>query len=254
MLDPAELADTAAEFGVDDDQVRRDHLISHILHALSTTTVADRLMFFGGTALARTFLTGGRLSEDIDLSGHHRARLASVLERELPRALRREFPGTQWVTSLVGQPDTAPAVLRTREGLQVRVQLLSAEQRFSWPTETRAIDQRYSDVPASALRVPTLPAFVAMKTIAWADRHAERDLYDLNALAQIDAITPQAADLVKAATGVRVAPHMFDRPPNTQRWTEQLAHQTRRLPDSTECLNRVRTAYARTLKWNDLQN
>jgi hypothetical protein len=35
MLDQNELADVAASFGVDEPQVRRDHLISHILATLS---------------------------------------------------------------------------------------------------------------------------------------------------------------------------------------------------------------------------
>lgn len=52
MLDPAEEAAIAEQFGVAPAQVRRDHLISHLLAALSLDT-ADRVIFFGGTALAR---------------------------------------------------------------------------------------------------------------------------------------------------------------------------------------------------------
>jgi hypothetical protein len=51
---------------VDEAQVRRDHVISHCLAAL-TTIDDDRLTFFGGTALSRTRLPDLRLSEDIDL-------------------------------------------------------------------------------------------------------------------------------------------------------------------------------------------
>ncbi|RFS81428.1 nucleotidyl transferase AbiEii/AbiGii toxin family protein [Actinomadura spongiicola] len=250
MLDPDELADVAAEFGVDDDQVRRDHLISHILHALANIQ-ADQLLFFGGTALARTHVLNGRLSEDIDLSCPNRAATAAIVQRELPRALRREFPAADWAVQPVGLRDIEPALLQTRDGLQVRIQLLSAEHMFNWPAETRPIDVRYTDVPAITLRVPTLPAFVAMKTIAWADRRAERDLYDLDALARQGAINKQAADLAAAATGVRVAPHMFDHPPGDQRWREQLAHQTRQLPDPAECLARVRRAYSCVTQWFD---
>jgi hypothetical protein len=36
MLTADDLATTAARFGVADDQVRRDHLISHLLAALGT--------------------------------------------------------------------------------------------------------------------------------------------------------------------------------------------------------------------------
>lgn len=56
-------------FGVDEAQVRRDHVISHCLAALSRID-DDRLIFFGGTALSRTRLPDLRLSEDIDLIAH----------------------------------------------------------------------------------------------------------------------------------------------------------------------------------------
>lgn len=55
MLDPDEERSVASAFGVAASQVRRDHLISHVLAVLSER-FADRLLFFGGTAL----------SEDID--------------------------------------------------------------------------------------------------------------------------------------------------------------------------------------------
>lgn len=66
ILSAADLNATRAPFGVSAHQVRRDHVISHALAALSRIE-SDRLLFFGGTALARTYLPDLRLSEDIDL-------------------------------------------------------------------------------------------------------------------------------------------------------------------------------------------
>jgi predicted nucleotidyltransferase component of viral defense system len=58
-----------AAFGVARLQVERDHLISHCLIAIANVTrdLDHPPVFFGGTALARTWLPDGRLSEDIDL-------------------------------------------------------------------------------------------------------------------------------------------------------------------------------------------
>jgi predicted nucleotidyltransferase component of viral defense system len=56
----------AIQFGVAPEQVERDYLISHLLAAVSRG-FGNRLHFIGGTALARTHLVSGRLSEDIDL-------------------------------------------------------------------------------------------------------------------------------------------------------------------------------------------
>ena len=65
MLDFREAEGVQSLFGATAAQVRRDHAISHVLAALADMR-AD-LVFFGRTALSRTFLCQGRLSEDIDL-------------------------------------------------------------------------------------------------------------------------------------------------------------------------------------------
>jgi predicted nucleotidyltransferase component of viral defense system len=85
VLDPDELHDVASTFGVDEQQVLRDHLISHLLAAISAEA-ADELIFFGGTALARSVVPDGRLSEDIDL-------IASGSRQEIAKHLTPRSPG-----------------------------------------------------------------------------------------------------------------------------------------------------------------
>lgn len=115
----------AEQFGVARAQVRRDHLISHLLAALSEH-LAEQVLFFGGTALSRTFIPEGRLSEDIDLMalGGRRA-TAETLERSLVRAVRREYPGLAWHPPLTTVRDVEPAVLVAPDGTTVRIQLLN---------------------------------------------------------------------------------------------------------------------------------
>ena len=50
MLNPTEAQTLAERFGVSPGQIARDHLISHLLAALSAHA-ADQVIFFGGTAL-----------------------------------------------------------------------------------------------------------------------------------------------------------------------------------------------------------
>src|SRR5437762_3487194 len=110
MLEQAEMERVAAQFGVSEAQVRRDHMISHILMGLAALDLP--ITFFGGTALARTHLTdperGARLSEDIDLYCTDRRAIASTLDDRLPRLLRREFPGTTWDPPLSAVRDVEP--------------------------------------------------------------------------------------------------------------------------------------------------
>lgn len=61
---------------------------------------------------------------------------------------------------------------------------------------------RYSDLPESAeLTVPTASGFAAMKLLAWLDRAAPRDIYDLAALAEADMIDREALQAVHAIIG-----------------------------------------------------
>lgn len=255
MIDPVELANVAAAFGVADAQVRHDHLISHVLSAIAG--LGQPLTFFGGTALARTHIgnpaSGARLSEDIDLYSPDRRRVAAVLDDRLPSLLRREFPRTTWDPPLSAVRAVDPAELVTREGIRVRIQLLDSggghRDLARWPTEVRAIDLRYRDLPDRAtLQVPTLAAFAAMKTIAWADRHTARDLYDLARIAGIGGLTQDVAIQVRQATGWSVLPGLFSSLPPLD-WSAQLGHQLATLPTAEQCLVDVRRAFATALDW-----
>ncbi|MGA4788884.1 nucleotidyl transferase AbiEii/AbiGii toxin family protein [Nocardia sp. AB354] len=90
----------AVQFGVSPEQVERDHPISHLLAAISRG-FGDRLHFIGGTALARTHLVNGRLSEDIDLVAlDNRTALAAELDAALPRSVARTYGRLEWVPPL----------------------------------------------------------------------------------------------------------------------------------------------------------
>lgn len=114
-LDPSAAAATAEKFGVAREQVRRDHLISHILAALQAHT--SDLILFGGTALARTHLPDGRLSEDIDLiSVSDRRTVAANISRTIERALLVDYGRVTWTVPLADLRDTEPTTLLTDDG------------------------------------------------------------------------------------------------------------------------------------------
>ena len=243
MLDPRDLRQVVATFRVAEDQVRRDHLIGHGLAALARMDIAG-LTFIGGTALSWTHLPDGRLSEDIDLMTRDRRAAAERVDRELPRQLRREYPGVSWSPSLRESRGVASARLVAPDGPVVRIQLLDVD-RQGWhemPTERRTLVRRYRDVPETVLTVPTLAAFAAMKTLAWVDRHAARDLYDLAGLATLGALDKEAAELFGAATGRPLAPHDFSRIPSD--WDISLQHQTGNLRSARQCRDAVSHAFS----------
>jgi predicted nucleotidyltransferase component of viral defense system len=245
-MDPDERESVATEFGVATEQVERDHLISHLLAFLSRE-FDDRIHFIGGTALARTHLPKGRLSEGIDLIAvGDRKPVAADLDAGLPRALARTHGRLILDPALSSVPATRPAILRTSDGLTVRLQVLSSRDRIVWPTERRSLVQRYADAPAAELLVPTLPAFAASKTATWVDRRASRDLWDLWALNRLGAIDAAAEDLYRryGPTNQPPAPHDFTKAPTEAEWQSQLAGQTRLTVSPSDALATVRNAWA----------
>lgn len=245
-----EKATVAEQFGVATEQVERDHLISHLLAFLSRD-FGDRIHFIGGTALARTHLPDGRLSEDIDLIAvRDRKPVATDLDAALPRALARTHGRLTLDLALSSIPDTSAAILRTSEGLTVRIQLLSSRTRIVWPTERRSLVQRYADTPAAALLVPTLPAFAASKTATWFDRRASRDLWDLWALDRIGAIDPEAEALYQRFGPTNKSPALrdFEIAPTEADWQNQLSGQTRLTVSPKKALTAVHNAWARVIK------
>ncbi|MGB3769591.1 MAG: nucleotidyl transferase AbiEii/AbiGii toxin family protein [Rhodococcus sp. (in: high G+C Gram-positive bacteria)] len=227
-MNPDELASVATQFGVARAQVERDHLISHLLGYLSAH-FADRIVFIGGTALARTHLVDGRLSEDIDLIAvGSRSEVARDLDRALPRAVLRSHGRLVWDPAIGEVLEHLGAVLRSQSGLAVKVQLLSAEGRPAWPLENRQLEQRYEDALGAELTVPTRPAFVAGKTVTWCDRRASRDLWDLWALNRIGAFEPDVADLYRRFGPTNKLPGQwqFADAPTEADWESQLSGQT----------------------------
>jgi predicted nucleotidyltransferase component of viral defense system len=244
-LTNAELDAVANQFGVAEPQVHRDYAISHLLAVLSQHA-ADRVILYGGTALARTYLPNGRLSEDIDLIPiGRRGPVAAVLDDVLASGARRRIGAAVWQPALSDVRPERPAQLMTRLGT-IKVQLLTDSHYEPWPTEYVQLDQRYADAADATLRVPTRPAFAAWKTVTWGDRNASRDLWDLHALAVIDAIDQDAATLYMrhGPTGGDPGDWLFDRLPSPAAWNAALAGQTRLTVTAVEAAAVVRTAWA----------
>lgn len=246
-----EIARVKAEFGVSTEQVVRDHAISHVLGALARMDGADDLVFFGGTALSRTFLPTLRLSEDIDLLVRGpRSNMADRIEVTVDRGLRRSHGAVSWMPRLADTAGAEAAVLQAGERIQIRVQLLDASRYPAWPIERHELVQRYSDAPAATLMTLTAPAFAAAKTAAWAERRAARDLYDLWALGELGYIGTEAADLFirLGPTGGQARPWMFERAPDEDAWLAALGHQGIVRVPAVEALASVRDRWQRATR------
>ena len=97
------------------------------------------------------------------------------------------------------------------------------------PLESLELEQRYSYAGPVVLQMPTLPAFVAWKTMIYIDRRASRRLWDLAALADVGGYTSEAANLFTGLGLFTSLPTESSLPPapSEEIWQRHLAHQTR---------------------------
>ena len=247
MLIDSDRERVKAEFAADDSQVERDHLISHILAELSNG-MQQKLKFYGGTALSRSYLPHGRLSEDVDLIAvGPRPEIAGQVLQVLTRGLAREFGRPSFSPLLTEVPGVMPVVMKVPSGPQVQLQLLPNNHYPAWPFHVMTLQDRYSDCSPASLSIPTLDAFVAWKTSTFMDRRASRDLWDLATLAELDAFTPEAARLFTQLGPMRSLPSDSTIPPapDEAAWERDLAHQTRLAITAKEARTRVVNAWSR---------
>lgn len=239
-------------FGVARDQILHDFVISHILAVLEP--LADRFVFYGGTALSRTILDGLRLSEDIDmLSVGPRREVAQLIDDALTRGLQRGFGRVTAEPRLPeARTDTTACVYRVG-GVQIQMQLIDGRHYTDWPLQQTPISQRYSGIPDAQLTTYTAEGFVGAKTIAWCDttRNAPRDLYDLWALAERGLINGAAAAVYRkhGPTGGFPGASAFpQRPPSSDQWQAALGHQCIPLVGPDEAFETVISAWERAAR------
>lgn len=233
-------------FGADDSQVERDHLISRALAAISAD-LGDQVKLYGGTALARSFLPHGRLSEDIDLIAvGPRKGVAEALARSFTRRLARDFGRPEFQPTMGRSRGAEPVTVVFPSGPRIQLQLVPAGYYPAWPFEWRDLVQRYDDADPARLLVPSLEAFVAWKTVAFMDRRAPRDLWDLAALARLQPFTAGAADLFARFGPFRSTPSTTTLPaaPSETVWQRDLAHQMRLSISAATARSEVVAAWA----------
>jgi len=228
MLNSDDINQVKDRYGADDEQIARDHLISHLLGVLSEF-MGEQVRFYGGTALSRSFLPLGRLSEDIDLIAvGDRNQTAQDLQEILDSQLARQFGRPTFTPPIASTNSSQPSVISFPSGVKIQIQVLPRNHYPDWPFEMVELEQRYSDAKPAVLSIPTRAAFVAWKTTTFFDRIAPRDLWDLATLATQGAFNSEAVTLYKKYGFSSQLPtsSTFPLAPLEANWIFELSHQT----------------------------
>lgn len=243
----ATIDDVASYFHVARPQAERDHLISHVLASIARS-VGDHVIFFGGTALSRTWLADVRLSEDIDLIvTSNRTKVFETMNRALQKDLKRTHGRVTWDPEPLPIKGTGEIRLVVAGNLSVKMQLIAQLGYPDWPTEQAQIQQRYSDAPPASMRVLTAAAFVAAKFMAWSDRHASRDLFDLWALDRVQKVNAESRKVCETIAGLswETLGRELERRIEQNVWESDLAHQLDLTITADEALAEVQRAHQR---------
>ena len=174
--------------------LERDYCLAWFLVGLSHSTVREKLVFKGGTALKRCYFGNYRFSEDLDFS------LAEELSiEEILGALEGVYDEVQRASGIVfrfSREDRSKhrnshpfylayeGPLPSTSAKEVKIDV-TINERFVCPLQERLIVrgyEEYADLPKdSSVRVYSLDEIAVEKVVALTDRarNEPRDLYDV---------------------------------------------------------------------------
>lgn len=184
MIDGKDLRKQAGKEKLDVSMLEKDYVLGWLLYAISTSSLAGKLAFKGGTALSKVYFpTRWRLSEDLDFTLLDKIDwedIIKVLENEIPKIVKESI-GME--VSLRPKPHTNPDYLQAKMKYKgpINTNTIKIEitrEKFVGDVVKKQIPRKF-DYPKFAVTVYTLETLIAEKTRAIIERGYIRDYYDV---------------------------------------------------------------------------
>lgn len=245
MIDDSELRTRARGLGIDPSHIEKDYILNCILASIAERN--ERLVFRGGTALARLYWPDYRLSEDLDFITNSpsvvfdlQPLLAMAVEAasaQSGRSLELDFGSAKggWSRSVV------------RSGLSEILVDVNFGDRAYLPVEEKEIALPYSDLRSTNRRIAAVQVseILGNKWFMLEDRNEPRDLYDV--WAGLEQFAIPFEELVRghrAKYGFTPQVSPIDTAARMEsQWASRLAHQLMDLPPFEQVLSSVRRHY-----------
>jgi hypothetical protein len=248
MIRDVEIRDRARGLGVDNELIRKDHVLNHVLAAVAES--GDEIAFRGGTALARVFWPDFRISEDLDFLVEGSLRQATELVSQAVKMAAERTGADLTVEDTHPVSDMVRVIVWWGER-QLAVDLNRAE-RPALPIDRRELNLPYSDLSQKPrwVRVVALDEILANKWHMLDDRKEARDLFDLwTGICGRDVSLVSVAEAFKKKYGAKPGLWRIDRARRLEAaWEERLDHQVAELPPFQEAFDEI---YARVQAWEE---
>jgi len=185
MISLPELRRISRERKIALDLVEKDYAIGWVLFGISSSSLSDKLVFKGGTALSKVYFPSGwRLSEDLDFTIHEVSDLQNIsigLVAELPSVVEKASGGL--LLSFKGKPFINPSYLQVRvqyTGLLGRntIKIEVSKEGFIGDVRKVRVPKAY-DYPEFGILAYTLENILAEKMRSILERKKIRDYYDV---------------------------------------------------------------------------
>jgi len=184
MISKQELKEIARDRNLPLDLVEKDYALGWILIGLYSSSLANFLIFKGGTALSKVYFPlDWRVSEDLDFTLQQNSNpedVSKIMVKELPKSVLKESNGLK--LEFKKAPYTTPNFLRVRiqySGLITKnnVKIEVTKEKFIGDYDNIKAFQHY-DYPKWSSLTYTLNNILAEKLRAIIERGHVRDYYD----------------------------------------------------------------------------
>lgn len=191
MISLDEIQQVAGEANADIAVIEKDYVLSWVLKGIFESSVADSLVFKGGTALRKVYFKDYRFSEDLDFTiskpvepADFQSSLADVCRDVRSQSgLEMNLIGLRQTRSETGQEAFEGKIEyigpRQHRGSPSRIKLdLTAHEQIILPPVTFPLIHGYSDQCQAKISTYQLEEILAEKMRTIIQRSYPRDLYD----------------------------------------------------------------------------
>ncbi len=195
MITPQELRKVARMRRLPLDLIEKDYALGWILIAVSSSSLSDKLIFKGGTALSKVYFPfGWRLSEDLDFTIAERIELSEIESTLSELTAIVEAVSGGLTLSFKDEPYVNPGFIRVRAqfgGLIAKntVKIEVSSEAFIGDFQRVRVASTY-DYPEFSVLTYSLNNILAEKLRAIIERGFVRDYYDVWRLLKIGRFEP----------------------------------------------------------------